>query len=65
MLATDKRIDSDRVKAKSDILALFEREEKLDYFEIIAHLDIELEVVVKLCDELVAEGKLEEVEGPE
>lgn len=56
-----KEYDMERSEAKAQILELYQKEIQLDYFGIMEHLDIDLELIVELCNELVDDGKLEGV----
>ncbi len=47
----------DRLKVEE----LFREKGNLDYTEIVSMLDLDLELVVNICEELVKAGKIEEI----
>jgi hypothetical protein len=47
-------------QAKDMILTLFKEKGTLDYIEILETLDLDLETIVKACDELGQEGRIED-----
>jgi DNA-binding MarR family transcriptional regulator len=50
---------TDIQQAKDMILTLFKEKGTLDYLEILEALDLDLETIVKVCDELEQEGRIE------
>lgn len=47
-------------EAKSEIAHMFQKHKKLSYSNIVEELRIDLEVAIRACKELVAEGKIRE-----
>ena len=47
---------------KEKVLTLFQQKGQLGYSEIMTALDLELELIVRICAELEADGKIEGVD---
>jgi hypothetical protein len=56
-------IDVSRQEAKRMILKLFEEKGELGYSEIVSNLNLDLELVVEICDELEQEKKIEGIDS--
>lgn len=50
-----------KAEAKAQILALFDKKGTADYFDIMNCLDMDLELIIEICNELIDDGKLEEI----
>lgn len=52
---------SEKIKAKKLIIDLFAKKKELDYAEIMSELELDLTVVVEICDDLEREGKIKTI----
>jgi len=50
-----------REEAKLRIVRLLIERKKLDYLDIVTELKLDLRLVVDICEELIEEGKIEDV----
>lgn len=55
---TEISIEVTEEEAKEQILKLFEEKGELDYIEIVSTLDLDLKLVVEICEELEKEKKI-------
>ncbi len=52
-------VSGDRWESKEKIKRLFKERKELDYWDIMQALNLDLDLIVELCEELEEEGKIE------